>query len=451
MNRDELDAGIRTVTHLGTYLQQLQSDARNLVGQIQPQRRGYAIPEEDNQMRALLVSYCQARNALLELIQTLQSEAQRDASQYRVIFLTAFSAALVLVDAARFLREMVEQRDVVREKLNEAAPEFGIPAGVYDKVQDSLLNPRHAWHLYHAIAYLDAHESELRELATRPDLLPLLAIIDRLRHRLDVSVATYSQARLRNRGKRLVSLVREDLLRRSLVGLQKLGCLLVTDRYAKLGHTPSLPSAIVESLRAILQPGDVLVVRKEYALTNYFLPGYWPHAALYLGDLDQLQALDAPSAPLEAAWKKVLNTNESGPRVLEALKDGVHVRKLDSPLKSDSIIVLRPHLSMEQMAEGLARGLVHEGKAYDFDFNLRRSTSLVCTEVIYRSFDGLGEIRFDLKQRAGRSTLSGSDLISMALRDENASVFAAYHVDFSQKLELDGKATELIRQFHTPG
>ena len=70
MDREELDAGIRTVTHLATYLQQLQSDARKLVGQIQPQRRGYAIPEEDNQMRALLVSYCQARNALLELIQT---------------------------------------------------------------------------------------------------------------------------------------------------------------------------------------------------------------------------------------------------------------------------------------------------------------------------------------------------------------------------------------------
>ena len=105
---------------------------------------------------------------------------------------------------------------------------------------------------------------------------------------------------------------------------------------------------------------------------------------------------------------------------------------------------------MEQMAEGLARGLVHEGKAYDFDFNLKRSTALVCTEVIYRSFDGLGEIRFDLKQRAGRSTLSGSDLISMALRGENASVFAAYHVDFSQQLERDDKATELIRQFHVP-
>ena len=450
MNREDLDAGIRTVTHLASYLQKLQSDARNLVGQIQPQQRGYAIPDEDNQMRALLVSYCHARNALLELIQTLQSEAQRDASQYRVIFLTAFSAALILVDAARFLRETVEQRDVVREKLNEAAPEFGIPAGVYDNVQNSLLNPRHAWHLYHAIAYLDAHESDLRKLATRPDLRPLMAIIDRLRHRLDVTVATYSQARLRNRSKRLVSLVRDDLLRRSLVGLQKLGCLLVTDRYAKLGHAPALPAAIVESLRAVLQPGDVLVVRKEYALTNYFLPGYWPHAALYLGDLHQLQALDAPSESLRPAWTKLLDTDESGPRVLEALKDGVHVRNLESPLKSDSIIVLRPHVKIEEMAEGLARGLVHEGKAYDFDFNLKRSTSLVCTEVIYRSYDGLGEVRFDLQQRAGRSTLSGSDLISMALRGENTSVFAAYHVGFSQQLELADKAIELIRQFHTP-
>ena len=450
MRREELDAGIRTVTHLASYLQELQSDARNLVSQIQPQQRGYAVPEEDNQMRALLVSYCQARNALLELIQTLQAEARRDASQYRVIFLTAFAAALILVDAARFLRETVERRDVVREKLNEAAPEFGIPAGVYDKVQNSLLNPRHAWHLYHAIAYLDANESELRELATRPDLRPLMAIVDRLRHRLDVSVATYSQARLRNRSQRLFALVRDDLLRRSLVGLQKLGCLLVSDRYAKLGHAPRLPSAIVESLRTILRPGDVLVVRKEYALTNYFLPGYWPHAALYLGDLHQLRSLDAPSESLRPAWTKLLNTDEEEPRVLEALKDGVHVRRLASPLNSDSIVVLRPHVKMEQMAEGLARGLVHEGKAYDFDFNLKRSASLVCTEVIYRSYDGLGEIRFDVKQRAGRSTLSGSDLISMALRDENASVLAAYHVDFSQQLELDGKAIELIRQFHTP-
>ncbi|MAV36471.1 MAG: hypothetical protein CMJ59_13570 [Planctomycetaceae bacterium] len=449
VNRDELDADIRTVTHLATYVQKLQDGARELVAQIRPQQRGYSTPQEDNQMRALLVSYCQVRNALLELIETLRLRSEEDKDAYPVIFLTGFSAALVLVDAARFLREMVEHRDVVRERLNAAAPEFGIPAGVYDQVQRSLLNPRHAWHLYHAISYLDAHESDLRELALRPDLRPLMAIIDRLRHRLDVTLATYSEARIRKRGKQVVSLVRDDLLKRALVGMQKLGCLLVTDRYAKRGHSPALPESIVHGLRSELAPGDILVVRKEYALTNYFLPGYWPHAALYLGDRQQLRALGDPPQRLRSGWDQLLASDETGPRVLEALKDGVRVRGLDSPLRSDSIVVLRPQLQLTELVEGLARGLVHQGKAYDFDFDLKRSNCLVCTEIVYRSFDGLGNIRFALQQRAGRATLSGADLIAMALHGEHLDVHAAYNAPFSERLEIGDTAIALTRQFHS--
>ena len=449
MDRDELHADIRAVTHLAGHMQALKANTRDLIVRISPQQRGYATPEEDNQIRGLLVSYCQARSALLELIETLRSRSDEHQEDYPVIFLTAFSAALVLVDAARFLRETVESRPVVREKLNEAAPEFGIPAGVYDQVQGSLLNPRHAWHLYHAISYLDAQESALRELASRPDLQPLMAIIDRLRDRLDVTLATYSRARLRNRGEQLASLVRDDLLKRALVGMQKLGCLLVTNRYARPGHAPALPGPIANSLRSALTPGDILVVRKEYALTNYFLPGYWPHAALYLGDRQQLEALGNPPEALRPAWDQLLASDETGPRVLEALKDGVQVRGLESPFKSDSIVVLRPRLQVAELVEGLARGLAHQGKAYDFDFNLKRSNCLVCTEVVYRSFDGLGDIRFALQQRAGRATLSGADLITMALSGEDLAVFAGYNASFSDRLEMGQDAVDLTRQFHS--
>ena len=44
-------------------------------------------------------------------------------------------------------------------------------------------------------------------------------------------------------------------------------------------------------MEAVLQPGDVLVTRHDHAFTNLFLPGYWPHAALYLGPGEQLQPL----------------------------------------------------------------------------------------------------------------------------------------------------------------
>jgi len=52
--------------------------------------------------------------------------------------------------------------------------------------------------------------------------------------------------------------------------------------------------------------------------------------------------------------------------------------------------------------DALARGLSHEGKAYDFDFDFTRSDRMVCTEVVYRTYDGVGGMAFELKRRAVR-------------------------------------------------
>ena len=40
---------------------------------------------------------------------------------------------------------------------------------------------------------------------------------------------------------------------------------------------------IREQLLQYLKPGDVFVTRHKYALTNLFLPGFWPHSAVYIG------------------------------------------------------------------------------------------------------------------------------------------------------------------------
>jgi hypothetical protein len=149
---------------------------------------------------------------------------------------------------------------------------------------------------------------------------------------------------------------------------------------------------------------------------------------LFLGNAVQLQALVEAGNPHAATRRdRLMQLARSEPGVvIESMKDGVHLRSLESPLASDSFVVLRPMLSGEEVTKGLARCLAHEGKPYDFDFDFRRADRLVCTEVVYRAFDGIGSIRLPLTRRAGRLNLSGGDLLEMTMRGEHFRPVAAY-------------------------
>ncbi|HLQ43182.1 MAG TPA: hypothetical protein VK137_00520, partial [Planctomycetaceae bacterium] len=277
MLSDALQAQARTVAHLAVYFEELKQAALRLREQFGVRQRGFFSPSEDESARQLLVSYWMARSALFEVVIEYRDADEVPESLRPTRFLIAFAAAVLLVDAGRFLREQYHDQPMIRAKLNEPDPRFGIPPGSYDTVQRSLTSPVHWWHLYHAVKYHSEHADELRRLRVDPQLAPLVDAVDRLAHRLHVSVMDFAQARLRVRTQQLAHSVRRGLFDRALYGLQKVACLMVTDRFTRLGHQPSLPAPVADELRALLRPGDVIVNRKEFALTNYFLPGYWPH------------------------------------------------------------------------------------------------------------------------------------------------------------------------------
>jgi hypothetical protein len=101
--------------------------------------------------------------------------------------------------------------------------------------------------------------------------------------------------------------------------------------------------------------------------------------------------------------------------VLEAKKDGVLLRPLKETLSVDAFVVLRPSLQSESIRRAIERAVLHEGKMYNFDFDFFNSDRIVCTELIYRAYDGLEELKFPLRERAGRKTLSAEDLLDFAL------------------------------------
>jgi Permuted papain-like amidase enzyme, YaeF/YiiX, C92 family len=424
----ELQSGLRTVVQVAEYFRHLKARASLIAERIEPQERGYFTTAEEDDTQAVLVSYWHARNALFELVTSFQDADDLDNGSRQESFLIAFAAALLLVDAARFLREIADSRPIVRRKFNEPAPQFGVPGGVYDAVQKSLVSTRHGWHLYYAVQYFNEHECELREIAQNSSYSPLIACIDELRHRLDVSLSQFAEAKLRTRTDQLMRHVGRTLICRALYGIQKLAGSLVADKYLRYGHRAGLPSEVAGEMQRLLMPGDVLVVRKEYALTNYFLPGYWPHAALYLGSTNKLAELGIHQHEnVKPRWARMLDADENtSSHVLESMRDGVNLRTLDSPFASDSVVALRPSITRDDLASALTRGFAHEGKAYDFDFDFRRSDRLVCTEVIYRAFDGIGAINIPLVERHGRPTLSGSDLIQMGINSVNFTPIAVF-------------------------
>ena len=258
---EALQAHARTVAHLAVYFEELKQAALRLREQFNVRERGFFSPSEDEAARQLLISYWMARAALFEVVRGYRDAADTSAALRPVRFLIGYSAALLLVDAARFLRENYHDQPAVRAKLNEPEPHFGIPPESYDTVQRSLTSPSHVWHLYHAVRYLEEHAEELRLLAIDPLLAPLVEVVGRLGPRLQVSIHEIAKARLRARTRQFSNSVRRNLINRALYGLQKVACLMVTDRFTRRGHQPSLPVDVANELRSLLQPGDVIVNR----------------------------------------------------------------------------------------------------------------------------------------------------------------------------------------------
>jgi hypothetical protein len=65
--------------------------------------------------------------------------------------------------------------------------------------------------------------------------------------------------------------------------------------------------------------------------------------------------------------------------------------------------------------------LLFLGDEYDFQFDFADASKQVCTEVVYRAFDGKGPIEFTLVPRAGHETLSADDIALSYLRSPGTS------------------------------
>lgn len=186
----------------------------------------------------------------------------------------------------------------------------------------------------------------------------------------------------------------------------------------------------IQQLKKQLLPGDILLERREWYLSNVGLPGFWSHAALYIGtpeergDYFKESGLELRLAQLyPVSYERSLGRDSHGDtlRVLEAISEGVSLTSLEHSAMADSVVVLRPRLSKEEKARAIVRAMSYEGRPYDFNFDFQTDRELVCTELIYKAYQpepGYRGLSIPLERVLGRLVLPANSIAR--LYDEQA-------------------------------
>ena len=436
--RELIQGSARALTNIAPTLVTLpQIEA--VVEQNKPAvERGYFLPNEDEQIRELFSHYLTTRAALNSILEDLRphviAELKRAQPRHPEVFLVAFCTAVLLVRSGHYLIDQFRKQKVVWRKLDEAEPRYGIPRKQFTKVYKSLTSVRNNLIFKDAVYYYRQNESELQRLQSDPDLKPVLDLLKQKDDFLESSTRAFVKSRLKYR---LHSFIRRHHsgFKNVTFGLFKISGSLIAELRMKWKRKRVTPG-VQRKLSKLLQPGDVIITRHDDAASNLFLPGFWPHGALYIGTQAQRQAIDSSGA----TWREKCTADNC---VLEARKDGVLFRPLDDTLAVDACVVVRPQLQPQQIVEAITRAITHHGKCYDFEFDFRRSDKLVCTEVIYRAYHGIGEMEFELKKRTGRVCLSAEDILDYAVEGKYFDVQAIYGAD-GNKFSTQQRALETL-------
>ena len=396
-----------------TRLEEVWSNAQNL---IHARSRGYFTPDEDDAVRQILLSYRNYRLGLYNIIvRCLQYPAIEDPRVQLEVFMVGFAAGLTLYSKSLKLIQTYERQPLIRKKLNEPEEKFGLEEGFFEEVLAAYSSPRNYRLLLQGVIFWRKHRRNAKKLGLldTEDGKWLAEVIRQQRKVIRQRLLQVLLCRLRY-DLRLFWETTLRPMRRTGYALKSVIGTTFANAKITFEYRPAITDEVMERLTPQLQPGDILLVRADEKLTAAILPGFWAHAAIYLGRREELERVGLAEFPGVAKHLGKLPEGQ-GPLVLEAIAPRCLINSLKNCLYADHLVVLRPNLRLSPLASALEEAFAHLGKPYDFEFDFNVTNRIVCTEVVYRAFHKKGSILFTLVKRLGRFTLSGNDIVHYAL------------------------------------
>ncbi len=351
----------------------------------------------------------------------------------------SLSAALLLYDNYLSAIELYRSDSFLRNHLNRKDSGFGlgkrqltsIEASFSSAVNRARVRRGIAWYEAKADMLANSNDKGERYLVSLVEQSPAYSMVRQFRPIGYVSNLSdlFTKLSLDT----LSTLQREGTHVSSMVFGNAIG--LVETRRGKLDGN----AEVLEKLGLMLQPGDVLLEKTPFRLSDALIPGHWGHAAIWIGKEGDLRRLGIWGHPVVYPYQQRI---AAGRGVVEALRSGVTMNTLPHFMNIDDLAVLRHQaLSDEKRAEVVLHALRQVGKAYDFNFDVESTDRVVCSSLVYHAY---GDVRWPSAKHMGRTTFSPDNVAVMATGDGPFAVKALYHNGKEIRVEPQRVLTALL-------
>jgi hypothetical protein len=312
-------------------------------------------------------------------------------------FVLSFAALCGQVEAGLRLLDATAGKKVLAALFDEAMPSFGLPARTFSGLKRELGRARDLFFIPLGNEWYERWI--VRHTTADAKLRPLLDRLDALRAHAHKRVLTPTTRAVENQ----VDVVKSKLFVRWFPLQRDMAEWAGDTRFTK-EERRLINDAQLAVLQARLKPGDIILERRNWYLSNVGLPGFWPHAALYVGtQAEILKALaDVPEvkesvgdlrqhfeklAPV--AWAALGARDHAGHecRVIEAVSEGVVAASIEHSCAADYVAVLRPRVSPLMKLRAVERALLFWGRPYDFNFDFATDDQVVCSELVMKCYE----------------------------------------------------------------
>jgi uncharacterized protein YycO len=336
----------------------------------------------------------------------------------------SLAAALVLYDNYLLAVSLFEGDSKLRRLLNESDPAYAIRRAELEKVTRNYDSISNRERVRRAIHFYERSAKELK-LAAQDDR-GLDYVVSLIEQSPSYSmVKSWSPLYMVSRklgflgaatGDTLAGLERKGVTLFSMVFGNAVG--LVETRKGKLLRQ----GEVADEVRAALRSGDILLEKTPFRLTDKLIPGYWGHAAVWVGSEEELKSLGIWENPVVIPHQAAIR---SGRQVVEALRSGVEINPLETFMNIDSLGVMRrPAADATIRAQIVLQALRQIGKPYDFNFDVESKERVYCSKLVYLAY---GDLDWSTQKSLGRTTFTPDDVALRAVSGGDLELISFYH------------------------